>query len=148
MHTIDLRTTQPRSPHEKLGGVKLLARVIDKGRATIGGTLGPYRFFDCALDRIFFDAIGASREEFLDMLELTYAEESPGNEAALEDLRESLESNPEVTDDCFLAFAEAREADGAAIRWLLDQKLTPGRVLVAINTAVDRLSPEDLIDWK
>jgi hypothetical protein len=34
LYAIDLRTNRPRSAHEKLGGVKLLARVIDKGRAT------------------------------------------------------------------------------------------------------------------
>jgi hypothetical protein len=44
-HTIDLRTDEPHSAHETLGGVKLLARVIDKGRAAINGTLGPYHFF-------------------------------------------------------------------------------------------------------
>lgn len=148
MHTIDLRTTEPRSPHEKLGGVKLLARVIDKGRAAMGGTLGPYRFFDCPLDRVFFEAVDASQDEFLDMLELTYATELPGNVIALDDLRESLECKPEISDDCFMAFAEAREADEAAVRWLLDQKLTSGRVLIAINAAVDRLPPEAFIDWR
>jgi uncharacterized protein DUF5069 len=147
MHTIDLRTNEPRSPHEKLGGVKLLARVVDKGRAVIGGTLGPYRFFDCPLDQVFFEAVEASRDEFLEMLALTYEAELGGNIDALADLRESLECKPEVSDDCFMAFAEAREADEAAVRWLLDQKLTSGRVLIAINTAVDRLRPEDLIDW-
>lgn len=147
MHTIDLQTNEPRSAHEKLGGVKLLARVIDKGRAAIVGTLGPYRFFDCPLDRIFFEALNVSRSEFLAMLRETYSSQLSKNAAALADLRESLESKPEISDECFMAYAEARDADSAALRWLFDQMLVPSSVLAAINAAVDRLPPEALIDW-
>ena len=133
MHTIDLRTNEPRSAHEKLGGVKLLARVIDKGRAALGGTLGPYRFYDCPLDRVFFETIDVSRNEFLEVLRRAYISQLPNNAAALADLRESVESKPEISDECFMALAEARDADNAAVRWLLDQRLTPTSVLAAIN---------------
>jgi hypothetical protein len=94
--------TEPRSAQEELGGVKLLARVIDKGRAALSGTLGRYCFFDCA---------------------------------------------PEVSDEEFLAFAEAADADNAAVRWLLHEKSTPPSVLAAINDAVDRLPAETFVDW-
>ena len=147
VRTIDLRTTEPRSPHEKLCGVKLLARIIDKGRAAIAGTLGPYEFFDCPLDRLFFDAINTSRNEFLDMLRQAYTSHLDGNADALADLRESLESMPEVSDECFMMFAESRDADNAAVTWLLVQKAIPSSVLGAINAAVDRLPPEAFIDW-
>ncbi len=147
MHTIDLRTNEPRSAHEKLGGVKLLARVIDKGRAALGGTLGAYCFYDCPLDRVFFETIDVSRNEFLEVLRRAYISQLHNNAAALADLRESLESKPEISDECFMAYAEARDADGAAVKWLLDQRLTPSSVLAAINAAVDCLPPEAFLDW-
>ncbi len=146
-HAIDLRTNEPRSAHEKLDDVKLLARVIDKGRAAIGGTLGPYVFFDCPLDRVLFETINVSRNEFLDVLRQAYTAKVSYNAVALADLRESFEPKPEISDECFLAFAQARDADEAAVRWLLDQMRTPSNVIVAINSTVDCLPPEAFIDW-
>ena len=130
-----------------LGGVKLLARVIDKGRAAMAGTLGPYRFFDCPLDRVFFETVNVERNEFLEMLSRAYTSQLKDNAAALADLRESLESKPEISDECFMAFAEARDADNAAVSWLLSQRLVPDDVLAAVNAAVDRLPPEAFVDW-
>lgn len=144
---IDLRTNQPRSAQEELCGVKLLARVVDKGRAAIVGTLGPYVFYDCPLDRIFFEAIHVSPNEFLEVLRLAYAAHLSSNADALADLRESLACEPEVSDECFLAYAEARDADNAAVSWLLHQRHTSANVLAAINAAVDRLPPEAFVDW-
>jgi len=45
----DLMKEAPRSPKVKLGGMMILGRCIDKGRATINGTNGLYNF-DCPLD--------------------------------------------------------------------------------------------------
>jgi hypothetical protein len=43
MDSLDLSTRPPRSPSERLGGLLMLARTIDKLRATLpGGNLGPY----------------------------------------------------------------------------------------------------------
>jgi Domain of unknown function (DUF5069) len=58
---IDLRNSDPRSPLDVLGGVKLLARIIDKARASVAGTNGRYIFYDCPLDRAFFDRITVTR---------------------------------------------------------------------------------------
>ena len=49
----DLTHEFPRSPRETLAGYVLAARVLDKCRAAIAGTLGEYHF-DCPLDRFFF----------------------------------------------------------------------------------------------
>ena len=116
LHSIDLRTTEPRSPHEQLGGVKLFARVIDKGRAAICETLGPYKFFDCPLDRVFFETVGISRDDFLDVLRATYIARLPYNANALADLRESVASEPEISDEYFMANAQAADVDNAAVR--------------------------------
>lgn len=44
MEPLDLETQPPRSPHVQLGGLYMLARTIDKLRATLpGGNLGSYR---------------------------------------------------------------------------------------------------------
>ena len=146
LHAIDLRTEQPRSAHEKLGGVKLFARVIDKGRAAICGTLGQYDFFDCPLDRVFFQAVNVSRDEFLEVLRQAYTSRLPYNAAALADLRESLECEPEISDEYFMVHAQASDVDNAAVRWLLDERRTPSSVLAAINAAVDALPSEAFID--
>jgi hypothetical protein len=146
--TLDLRTTEPRSASEQLAGVKLLARLVDKGRAAIGGTLGPYCFFDCRLDRVFFEAVNASRDEFLEVLQRAYTSREFTNAVALADLREALACEPEVSDDEFIARVAASDADNAAARWLIEQRGTPSIVLTAINAEVDRLPPNVLIDWK
>ena len=145
---IDLRKAfnEPRSAHEKIGGVKLFARVIDKGRAAITGTLGPYHFFDCPLDRVFFETVNVSKDEFLEVLRHAYTSRLSYDVDALADLREALASEPEISDETFVARAEASDVDNAALRWLLDQRRTSPSVLDAINAAVDRLPPEAFID--
>ena len=146
-YAIDLQTNEPRSAQEKLGGVKLLARIIDKGRASICGTLGQYSFFDCPLDRIFFEAVNVSRDEFLEVLRQAYTSRLSYNTAALADLRESWECEPEISDEYFMAHAQATDVDNAAVRWLLDERRTPPSVLAAINAAVECLPPEAFTDW-
>jgi hypothetical protein len=48
--TKDLTKQPPRSPKTRLGGYVLLARMIDKGRASLAGTAGEYHFA-CPLDQ-------------------------------------------------------------------------------------------------
>lgn len=55
----DLTKEYPRSPRETLAGYVLAARVLDKCRSAIAGTLGEYHF-DCPLDRYFFNFTGIS----------------------------------------------------------------------------------------
>lgn len=144
---IDLRTAAPRSAREELGGVMLLARVVDKGRAAIDGTLGRFVFFDCPLDRVFFEAIDASRDEFLDVLRRAESSLRTYNAAALADLREALACEPEVSDEQFLAFAAAADADNAAVRWLIDEKRIGPDIVAGINAAVDALPADTFVDW-
>lgn len=49
----DLTKEAPRSPRVRLGGYALMARMIDKGRATVRGTAGEYHF-DCPVDNLLF----------------------------------------------------------------------------------------------
>lgn len=49
----DLTKEAPRSPRERLGGYIILARALDKGRASLHGKTGDYHF-DCPLDNYLF----------------------------------------------------------------------------------------------
>ena len=43
----------PRSPRIQIRGYALIARLVDKGRAALNGTIGDY-YYDCVLDKILF----------------------------------------------------------------------------------------------
>jgi hypothetical protein len=53
----DLTKRPPRSPRCRLGGYVILARVLDKGRATIAGTNGEFTY-DAPLDQHIKDFLG------------------------------------------------------------------------------------------
>ena len=57
--TPDLTQRPPRSPRVRLGDFALLPRLLDKGRATLGGKQGEYNY-DCPLDKHWFDFTGIS----------------------------------------------------------------------------------------
>lgn len=60
----DLTKEAPRSAHERLGRYVILARTIDKARATLEGKVGEYHF-DCPLDRMLFSFKAVDGGEFL-----------------------------------------------------------------------------------
>jgi len=64
---IDLTISYPRGPRERLAGVSMLARTIDKARAQLAGTLGDY-VYDCPMDRQLFSTLGISGDEFLEVV--------------------------------------------------------------------------------
>jgi hypothetical protein len=64
----DLTREPPRSPRVRIGGYALLARMADKGRATINGTAGDYHF-NCPLDNMLFGFKGVTGEEVKPLLE-------------------------------------------------------------------------------
>ena len=60
----DLTQRPPRSPRARLGGYALLPRMLDKGRATLAGINGEYRF-DCPLDKRILGFIGIDPKNLL-----------------------------------------------------------------------------------
>jgi uncharacterized protein DUF5069 len=58
----DLSKEPPRSPRVRLGGYALMARMSDKGRADINGTVGEYHFA-CPLDSRLFEFKGVNADE-------------------------------------------------------------------------------------
>jgi hypothetical protein len=63
IHAKDLTKEAPRSAKEILGGYAILARAIDKGRATVAGINGEYNF-SCPLDTTLFTFKGTDPEAF------------------------------------------------------------------------------------
>lgn len=59
----DLRQQNPRSPREKLAGLEIAARTLDKCRASLAGTNGDYEF-NCPMDQKFFAATGIDADAF------------------------------------------------------------------------------------
>ncbi len=58
----DLTQRPPRSPRVRLGGYVLLPRILDKGRASVAGKIGEYRYGAKAMDRHFFNFVGLDPE--------------------------------------------------------------------------------------
>jgi hypothetical protein len=53
----DLTQRPPRSPRVRLGGYAILARALDKGRASVAGKNGEYHYA-CPMDQRFFEFAG------------------------------------------------------------------------------------------
>jgi len=64
---MDLRTSYPRSVKEKVGGVVMLARTIDKAKAEANGTIGEYNY-DCPMDQGVFEFLGIDARQFLEVV--------------------------------------------------------------------------------
>jgi Domain of unknown function (DUF5069) len=63
----NLTQQPPRSPRARLGGYAILARMADKGRATLAGTAGEYHFA-CPLDQMLFGFKAVQAEEVKKLL--------------------------------------------------------------------------------
>lgn len=59
----DLTKRPPRSPRVRLGGYVMLARILDKCRATLESKNGEYNY-NCPLDQRFFSHFGIDAEAF------------------------------------------------------------------------------------
>jgi hypothetical protein len=58
----DLTNEAPRSPRNRIGDYALMARMIDKGRATLNGNVGEYHFA-CPLDQMLFTYKGVQADD-------------------------------------------------------------------------------------
>lgn len=59
----DLTQEPPRPPSQRLGGLTILSRTIDKCRALLAGTIGDFHF-DCPLDNVLFKFKGIKGDDF------------------------------------------------------------------------------------
>ncbi|MFN2461597.1 MAG: DUF5069 domain-containing protein [Candidatus Velthaea sp.] len=66
MEPLDLRSSPPRSPRVQIGGLYMLARTIDRARASLpGGNPGMYDSVDQGLSAALFEALGIVPAEFV-----------------------------------------------------------------------------------
>ena len=63
----NLTQEAPSSPRTRVGGYALLARMADKGRASLNGNAGEYHF-DCPLDNYLFGFKGVKGTDVKDLL--------------------------------------------------------------------------------
>lgn len=63
----DLTQRPPRSARCRLGNYALLPRMLDKGRAELGGKVGDYKF-GCPLDQQFLTFVGVSAAQVKEQL--------------------------------------------------------------------------------
>lgn len=61
MNAPDLTQRPPRSPRVRLGGYVLLPRILDKGRASLAGTPGEYRY-NSPMDQHWFNFTGITAD--------------------------------------------------------------------------------------
>lgn len=63
----DLTQRPPRSPRVRLGGYAMLPRVLDKGRASLSGKAGEYRYGN-PMDQHFFGFTGITQSALLEQI--------------------------------------------------------------------------------
>lgn len=64
---IDLTQRPPRSARVRLGGYVILPRMLDKGRATIAGKQGEFKYA-CPLDQHFLEFVGVDANKLKEQL--------------------------------------------------------------------------------
>jgi hypothetical protein len=67
---MDLTKQFPRSPRQRLGGISMFPRTIDKARAHMTSSLGEY-IYDCNMDKQLFTTLGCTADQFLDAVKVS-----------------------------------------------------------------------------
>jgi Domain of unknown function (DUF5069) len=62
---MDLTKSYPRSVHDRIDGVVMIARTTDKAKAKANGNLGEYHY-NCPMDQAVFGLLGIDHEAFLE----------------------------------------------------------------------------------
>lgn len=69
----DLTKEYPRSVYDKILGVVMLARTVDKGAAAANGLVGEYRY-ECPMDQAIFSFLGVDGETLLEAIKKANSE--------------------------------------------------------------------------
>ena len=122
---MDLTKSYPRSVRERLAGVVMLARTVDKARAHNENALGEYRY-DCPMDKKVFDFLGIDGDEFARRA----GELSDGDlEKWVEQTFVTRKSGEEIRrfNEAFLGHAPERGSDGEKYFVELRDSIDPTR---------------------
>jgi len=142
-NVFDLTQHPPRSPRVRLGGYVILPRMLDKGRATIAGKHGEYKFA-CPLDQRFLDLVGVKADALKKQLAA-----GKGDGEILEWIQKNAKHKPTDAEiAAWSEFAERRVPSDAESRQYfneLHQKAAPKREDVA--TWFDLLDLDDFVSF-
>ncbi len=134
---MDLTKEFPRSARDKWQGVVMLARAIDKGKATAAGTNGEYNF-DCPMDQAVFGFLNIQGPQLLEVIKKS------NGDAGIEDYTRAFVAakSPEEIEQFNHQFLE-RRPDGDSIGFFEDlrNKVAPDRTDVV--TWVDVLDLDE-----
>jgi len=138
----DLSKEAPTSPRVRTGGYAILARMADKGRADIAGTVGDYHF-DCPLDNYLFGFKGVAGADVRKLLE---------NGASNEEVAAWLDANGiPKTEDEVAQWSDSVEAarpydDEDKKEWFIGV-CTEAGIDPATSTLFDYLEADDKVSF-
>jgi hypothetical protein len=140
----DLTQRPPRSSRILLGGYALLARMLDKGRATINGKNGEFHF-NCPLDQHILNFLGISADALLEELK-----KDKGDTEILEWIQANQKNKPQPWEiDAWSAYMTKRGpgSDPETVEFFYGQvkKMAPKRE--DIYTWADLLDLDDYVTF-
>lgn len=138
---MDLRTTFPRSPREKLAGMEMLARAIDKAHADLEGTLGDYVYWQCPMNDILFEALGVDAARFLEAVRQARRAASAPAHDFLKDVRESPDNPGFVTDEHIIEIVESPQIDSAVLSWIERAHMPTAQQILEMNARLEEARP-------
>lgn len=141
--TKDLTEQAPASPRIRTGGYAILARMADKGRATLAGKNGEYHF-DCPLDNMLFDFKGVKGDQ---VKELLVAGNSDAEIAAWFDTHGSPKTAAEVKEWSDGIEAYSPYSNPEKKEWFVEQT-TPLGLDPARTSLFDWLEADDAASFK
>jgi len=139
----DLTKRPPRSPRVRLGGYALLARMLDKGRATIARKNGEYNYA-CPADQRFLEFAGVSAAAIKDLLA-----QGKGDQEVLEWIQASAKNKHSPEEIAAWSAGQERRApeDEDSRKFFNDTlaKIAPGRK--DVTSWADLLDLDDYVSF-
>ena len=127
---MDLTKEFPRSVHEKLAGVVMIARTIDKAKAKAHGNIGEYHY-NCPMDAAVFGFLGIDHEKFLH--EVSTAKDDHAIEAYVKSFTgKKTPAEIEAFNTGFVSHAPEPGSDGEKSFLALRNSVAPDRTDVTL----------------